>query len=85
MEKYMKNLTAARLNAVALQAECPHTMLQFAPATKHKRLAIRLGGEILQNPGMCSVFFGMISLCKNMYGFCCGFVLVWESFLIEML
>jgi len=57
MEKYMKNLTAARLNAVALQAECPHTMLQFAPATKHKRLAIRLGGEILQNPGMCSVFF----------------------------
>ena len=57
MEKYMKNLTAARLNVVALQAECPHTMLQFAPATKHKRLAICLGGEILQNPGMCFVFF----------------------------
>ena len=56
MEKYMKNLTAARLNAGASQAERPHTMLQFAPATKHKRLAICLGGEILQNPGMCFVF-----------------------------
>ena len=56
MEKYMVNLAAARLNAVALQAECPHTMLQFAPATKHKRLAISLEGEILQNPGKCFVF-----------------------------